>query len=355
MSIPKLQRAIIQSDDGTGTLVQTSARAVPEPGPNQILVKTVAVALNPCDWKMPTNFPITGAGVGSDYAGYVACLGPGTTDLTVGARVAGAVHASNPIMHTSGAYAEYIVAEARFVWRIPEHMSWADAATIGLCGIGTVNMAMVHELALPGSPEEPAKKPDFVFVYGGSTSNGTVAIQLLKLSGFRVVTTCSPRNFDLVESYGAEKAFDYNSATCVEDIRAYTGGNLKYAMDIIAEAKSLKLCYAALGRAGGRYVGFELIPDELKTLRRTVKAGWVLGIRMSGEEIALDKGYGSPANPELANWGGELCKRIEKLVQQNKLRAHPAVVHENGLDGIIEGVEKLQRREVSGCKLVYMI
>ncbi|KAI6090727.1 hypothetical protein F4821DRAFT_227719 [Hypoxylon rubiginosum] len=126
-------------------------------------------------------------------------------------------------------------------------------------------------------------------------------------------------------------------------------------MDIIAEAKSLKLCYAALGRAGGRYVGFELIPDELKNSRRTVKASWVLGIRMTGEEIALDKGYGSPANPELVIWGGELCKRIEKLVQQNKLRAHPAVIHENGLDGIIEGVERLQRREVSGCKLVYMV
>lgn len=174
-------------------------------------------------------------------------------------------------------------------------------------------------------------------------------------SGYRVVATCSPHNFKLVESLGAEKVFDYRSATCAQDIRSYTNDKLKYVMDVIAEARTLKLCYAAIGRAGGRYVGFELIPDELASLRRTVKASWVLGIRMTGAEIALGKGYGHAANAELYDWGCDLSRRVESWVREGKIKAHPQIVNQDGLDGIIEGIERLRRREVSGTKLVYLI
>lgn len=168
------------------------------------------------------------------------------------------------------------------------------------------------------------------------------------------MTTCSPKNFALVESFGAERAFDYHSSTCAEDIRAYTKNSLQYALDIITDARSLRLCYAAIGRAGGRYVGFELIPDELlANMRTTVRASWVLGIRMSGKEIALDRGYGSAADPELRVWGCELFRRMEKLINEGKIKPHPPSVNNGGLERVIEGVERMKRKEVSGEKLVY--
>jgi NADPH:quinone reductase-like Zn-dependent oxidoreductase len=159
-----------------------------------------------------------------------------------------------------------------------------------------------------------------------------------------------------VESYGAEKAFDYHSPTVMESIRAYTKNSLRYVMDIIASAKSLRQCYASIGRAGGRYVGFELVPDELAEIRKAVQASWVLGIRMFGTEIALDGGYGSPADPELRVWGCELFKRLEKLIWEGKIRPHPVELDDkSGFDGIVRGVEKLKRGEVSGKKLVFML
>ncbi|KAF5131218.1 Trans-enoyl reductase ccsC [Metarhizium anisopliae] len=351
---PRINRAIIQSEHG-GTLTQTFAREVPSPGPNQVLVRTAAVALNPSDWKMLSACPCPGAGCGSDYAGRVVRLGSCVTHLAQGDRVSGAVHANNPVDPSSGAYAEYSAVDASQLWKIPDAMPWTDAAAIGLCCIGTVGMAAWRNLELPGTPEEPSSKSEFVFVHGGNTANGTMAIQLLKLSGFRVLASCSPHNFKLVEDFGAEKAFDYTSPTAAEDIRAYTANSLEYVMDIIADAKSLKLCYAAMGRAGGRYVGFEFVPDELAALRKTIKASWVLGIRLTGGEIVLDKGYGYPANAELRDWGRRLFRRVESWVREGKIRPHPSVVHEYGLDGIIDGVERLRRREVSGCKLVYVI
>ncbi|KAI1177828.1 putative zinc-binding dehydrogenase family oxidoreductase [Nemania sp. FL0916] len=353
-TIPSLQRAIIQVDD-IGTFGQVYDRPIPIPKPGHVLIKIAAVALNPCDWKMSSAFPKKGASCGSDFAGCVAQLGEGVTNLAVGDRVAGAVHANNPINPASGAYAEYATVDSQHVWPIPSGMIWGEAATIGLCGIGSVGMAAWHNLRLTGTPEAPVEKAPFVLVYGGSSANGTVAIQLLKLSGYRVVTTCSPHNFKLVESLGAEKAFDYKSPTCAQDIKTYTSDKLKYVMDIIAEVRTLKLCYEAIGRAGGRYVGFELIPEELASLRKTVKASWVLGIRMTGDEIALGKGYGYPASEELYHWGRDLSRRVGEWIRDGKIKAHPQTVHLEGLDGIIEGIEQLRRKEVSGTKLVYVI
>ena len=160
----------------------------------------------------------------------------------------------------------------------------------------------------------------------------------------------------MVESYGAEKAFDYSSPTCAEDIRSYTKNTLQYVIDIIAEVKTTRHCYAAIGRAGGRYVGFELIPDELvKDMRKTVKPDWVLGIAMSGSEIAIGGGYGSKADPELRVFGCEWFRRVEALIHNGKIRSHPVSLQKGGLVAVIAGVQRMQRREVFGEKLVFRL
>ncbi|KAI4199285.1 MAG: hypothetical protein LQ346_002594 [Caloplaca aetnensis] len=354
--LPSTQRAIIQAEDA-GSLVLLDNSPLPNLLPGQVLVKTAAVALNPCDWKMPTNFPCPGAVDGSDFSGVVVALGSDLVrDVKLGDRVAGAVHASNSLNPSSGAFAEYLAAYADQMWKMPDSMDWDAGAAIGWCVTGTVGLAMFRSLKLPGSPEQPVQKPMYALVYGGSTASGTMAIQMLRLSGFKVIATCSPKNFALVESYGAEKAFDYNSPSCAEDIRTYTKNTLQYAIDIIAEVKSVRLCYMAIGRAGGRYVGFELVPEDLvKGMRRTVKPDWVLGITMSGNEIAIGGGYGSRPNPELRAFGCEWFLRVEALIHAGKIRPHPIKLRQGGLSAVIAGVATMQRRQLSGEKLVYRL
>ena len=176
------QKAIIQAKEPVGSLLLSADCPLPELFPGQVLVKTAAVALNPCDWKMPTNFPCPGTVDGSDFSGMVVALGPNLArDIKIGDRVAGALHASNPLNPTSGAFAEYLAAYADQLWKIPDSMGWEQAAAIGWCVVGTVGLAMFRSLKLPGSPEHPVQKPMFVLVYGGSTASGTMAIQMLQL------------------------------------------------------------------------------------------------------------------------------------------------------------------------------
>lgn len=173
-------------------------------------------------------------------------------------------------------------------------------------------------------------------------------------SGYRVVTTCSPQNFALVEEYGAEKAFDYHSPTCGEDIRAYTKNTLEYVLDIITEARTIRQCYAAIGRGGGRYTGFELLPEPLiASMRKTVKADWVMGLEVTGEELKLPGGYYRKENPALHVWIHEWIRRFAALFAAGQIKPHPMQVNEGGLAKVIEGIGALRRKEVSARKLVY--
>jgi NADPH:quinone reductase-like Zn-dependent oxidoreductase len=174
LELPKIQTAIITQDD----LKLGVSEDVPPPQlfePGMILIKTMAVGLNPTDFKMPSSFPSPGAIDGCDFAGTIIKLDPGVTrPLKLGDKVFGAVHGANPKCHQSGAFAEYVAADAEHVFLMPEGMSWAKAAGMGGAAIGTVRIALYQSLGLAGTPEKPAEKPTYVLLNGGSTATGAM-------------------------------------------------------------------------------------------------------------------------------------------------------------------------------------
>lgn len=181
-ALPVTQRAIVQA--AKGTLVISNA-PLPPLLPGWVLVKTAAVALNPADHKMPAAFPALGATAGWDFTGTVVRVcAPLAAPLRVGDWVCGAVHGSNPADHETGAFAEYVRAEADLPLKIPGSMAWGPAAALGGVGHGTLCLTLWESLGVPGRPEKPAAEPQHVLVYSGSTATGTMVIQLLKLYVF---------------------------------------------------------------------------------------------------------------------------------------------------------------------------
>lgn len=74
-----------------------------------------------------------------------------------------------------------------------------------------------------------------------------------KSSGLQVIVTCSPQNFNLVKSLGADSVFDYRSPTCASDIRAASDNNIRHIFDCISTPVTAQVCADCFGPNGGKY------------------------------------------------------------------------------------------------------
>lgn len=150
--------------------------------------------------------PTKGATVGCDLAGIVEEVGPKVTkSFKTGERVIGFSHGVNAVEKEDGAFAEYAVVKGDLAIKTPDSCTDQEGATLGV-GITTVGQALYQQLELPLPGSGPYD--GFVMIYGGSTATGTLAVQYAKLSGAKVVVTCSPRNFDVSKPHQASNTAD---------------------------------------------------------------------------------------------------------------------------------------------------
>ncbi len=180
--LPLKQTAIIEYGNGNPIIIRDAP--VPTLRYDTILVSTKAVALNPSDYRMGAAFPSPGALVGMDFAGHIIAIHPAVRkrrpDLQLDDAVRGIVHGSNPGDYESGCFAEYVIALPDLVLKIPSNLPLEHAATLG-CALLTNCIAFWSALKIEPTPQTPSESLSPVLVYGGSTSCGLLAGQLLKL------------------------------------------------------------------------------------------------------------------------------------------------------------------------------
>jgi len=183
-----------------------------------------------------------------------------------------------------------------------------------------------------------------------------IVTYVLHRSGYEVITTCSPRNFDLVKSLGASAAFDYNSPTCGADIRKHTNNALFYCWDTISEEGSAQICADALSS--------NTAPDGSKP-----KYGCILDVKFPRDDVEKTFTLGYTVTGESFNWPGKVFEAsrndfefgkkfwevARKLLEEGKYKAHPLDVRPGGLNGVIDGMEDMRQGKVSGKKLVYRV
>jgi len=352
-TIPEKQTAVIAGPDRE--FMVTHDHPVTDIIPESIIIKVIAVALNPVDTKLSGDFVVPGVTFGFDAAGIVLKIGSNVKkNLKIGDRVCGAAGGMDWERPAGGAFVEYagLIGDMCFV--IPDSVSFEDASTFGTA-INTAALAIFFSNKI--SPEllrTPAEKGFPVLVYGGSTAVGTTTIQLLKFCGLRPLVTCSPKNFDLVKSFGAEKAWDYRSPTCAADIKAYTKNGLRHVIDCVTIDSSLLICYAAIGRGGGHYCALDPYSEHLCT-RKVVTHDWICAFRMTGRACPWPAPFSSPPDPDMLIWGIPMYDRLQELLDEGKLRAHPVQITKGGFENIIIGVDMLRKKQVSGAKLVYRV
>ena len=197
-SIPAVMKAAQQSNYGEVRDVLTLRDDVSVPrelSSNQILVRVNTASINPVDWKLLNgnlslvsrqSFPHI---PGGDVAGVVVAVGSGVKRFQIGDKVFGNVGMNG------GSYAEYVRANESFFSLKPKNLNMEEAAAVPL-----VCETSYQALFKKASP--PVGAGTKVFICGGSTATGLCAIQLAKAVGAQVATTCSQRNFNLLEKLG---------------------------------------------------------------------------------------------------------------------------------------------------------
>ena len=175
---------------------------LPDPvaGPGQVVVDVVAASVNGADWRVraglyaETKFPLV---LGRDFSGMVAALGAGVDDLKVGDAVFGVLEAGR-----EGAYAEKLAITAAIVAKKPAALSHTDAAALALTGI-TALISIETTLKL--------QRGETILIQGGAGGVASIAIQIAKHIGARVITTTSAANIDYVRRLGADQVIDYSA------------------------------------------------------------------------------------------------------------------------------------------------
>jgi len=176
----------------------------PVPGPHDLLVRVHAVSVNPVDTKQRAARPqveATPRVLGFDAAGTVQAVGAEVRGFTVGDQVYYAGDVTRP-----GSNAEQQLADARIVARKPASLTLADAAALPLTAITAWELLFERM----GYDVDGGGKGRTLLVIAGAGGLGSIAIQLAKLAGFRVIATASrAQSMAWCRELGADAVIDH--------------------------------------------------------------------------------------------------------------------------------------------------
>lgn len=213
MAIPPDMRALVVealAPDFAGCAARRIA--TPAPGPGEVLVRVRAASVNFPDllmtrgeYQLKPPLPFV---PGLDFAGEAAALGEGVEGLAIGAAVVGGAR--------TGAFAEYVVAQARALRPKPARLSWGEAAAYGAAYL-TARVALVRRARLQAG--------EWLLVHGAAGGVGLAAVDLAKAMGARVIAASASQAklAEVSRLYAPDATIDVTGGFR-DQVKAVTGG-----------------------------------------------------------------------------------------------------------------------------------
>lgn len=193
---------------------------------------------------MPLNFPWT---PGLDVAGVVESVGADVTGFNVRDEVYGMVQ--------GGAYAEKIAAPARLFAHKPTTLSFVEAASIA-----TVIQTAWQSLFTLGDLQAGQR----VLIHGASGGVGTLAVQLARWKGARVIASTSPETAEMVRDLGADEVLNSRDLTALSQIEP---------VDLLVDAVGLgQPELYSLVKRGGRFISMTLPTKDALAAEKGIQA-----------------------------------------------------------------------------------
>ena len=210
--LPAQMTVVGISKPGGPEVLLPETRAVPQPGPDEILIKVEAAGVNRPDVAQRAGYypPPPGASdlPGLEVSGEVVALGSNARKHKLGDKVMSLV--------AGGGYAQYCIAQDAQAIAVPPVLSMLEAGAVP-----ETLMTVWHNVF-----ERGALKPgQTLLVHGGSSGIGTMAIQLAKAFGSNVIVTVgSKEKADACLKLGADRAINYRTEDFVAETKAATSG-----------------------------------------------------------------------------------------------------------------------------------
>jgi len=229
-------RAVIAPTPGGVEALEVVDLPQPEPGPGEVLIRVAGAGLNRSDLLQRQGLYPPPPGVtdvlGLECSGDIVAVGEGVTDLPPGTHVCALL--------AGGGYAEYVTVPAGQVATVPMGISLVDAG--GLMEVAATvwsNVFMMGKL----------QHGETLLVHGGGSGIGTMAIQLAKAFGARVIVTVgSKQKGDFCRELGADVVIDYKQQDFAAEMKS-AGVTADVILDIIG-AKYLEANVSVLSTAG---------------------------------------------------------------------------------------------------------
>ncbi|WP_342708224.1 NAD(P)H-quinone oxidoreductase [Bradyrhizobium sp. B124] len=211
-NLPAQMTVVAISKPGGPEVLVPETRALPVPGPGEILVKVAAAGVNRPDVAQRSGSypPPPGASdlPGLEIAGEVVALGDGAKHK-IGDKVMSLV--------AGGGYAQYCIAQDAQAMTVPSQLTMQEAGAIP-----ETLMTVWHNVFERGA----LKAGETLLIHGGSSGIGTMAIQLAKAFGAKVIVTVGSQDkADACLKLGADRAVNYKTEDFVEAVKQATGGN----------------------------------------------------------------------------------------------------------------------------------
>ncbi|MFI1003547.1 NADP-dependent oxidoreductase [Streptomyces galbus] len=252
----------------------------PKVGPDAVLVEVRAASVNPVDWKaragyldgmLEAVFPVV---PGWDVSGVVVQPGVSVTEYAAGDEVIGYVRED---FLSRGTFAEYVAAPVRTLARKPRSLSFEEAAGLPLAGL-TAYQVLTKALQVG--------RGDTVLVHAAAGGVGSMAVQIARHLGARVIGTAGERNHDFVRSLGGEPvAYGDGLADRVRGLApegvdaafdTVGGDALKASVNLLTpEGRLASIADGDVTGYGGRYVWVRPDADDLAHLSELADRGVV--------------------------------------------------------------------------------
>jgi NADPH2:quinone reductase len=240
--------ALVRELGGIGS-VELRERPDPTPAAGQVVVRVRGAGVGPWDVAMISGAfgrPALPFIPGFEVAGVVEAVGDGV-EVRPGERVWANLGTAG------GGFAEYALADADRLARMPERLSFEEAAGL-VVGGGTAWDGLVNRGRLQAG--------ETVLITAAAGGVGSAAVQLTAAMGARPLGVASPRNRDYLRGLGASEVFDYHAGDWVQQVLAAVPGGV----DVLFDAAGGQTRDQAVGaiREGGRAIFLVGPPAHLR-------------------------------------------------------------------------------------------